>query len=189
LTTDAAAQQEFKSSGGLCPSHTWQLERLSSPRGLCTSYPALVEGLSQRVGALAGLPGAVVSERLAALLSQTATCAACLVRERSEQEGAARVVEGWVTRPRGTGADETPRLCLPHLRLLVAALDEQGAATLIRRQAQRLVEVSEAMQGYRLKFDALRRDLLTLEERTAHRDALVLLVGERNLSVVPTEEI
>jgi len=41
--------------------------------------------------------------------------------------------------------------------------------------------VVEALRGYVLKRDALRRELLTAEEEAAYRRALLLMVGDKNV--------
>ena len=73
-------------------------------------------------------------------------------------------------------------VCLPHLRVaLAAAPDSEVGQFLVQEQVRRLEEISEDMRTYTLKRDALRRGLLNKQEENAWRRALVQLVGERNV--------
>jgi hypothetical protein len=60
--------------------------------------------------------------------------------------------------------------------------DLETARNLVFEQADVLDRISEDMQKYSLKHDAIRRELATDEELTAHLFGLSLLVGYRRLS-------
>jgi hypothetical protein len=182
LTKDPVTQQDFQASSGLCPSHSWLLERISSPRGLCECYPTLLEDLAQRLGRMAG-PHA--SEHLNDLLGSPSHCAACRVKDQVEQQAIAGVCQELAT---DEGADHPIDLCLWHLSAVLRDVSESVATILLRHHAQRLAGVAQAMRGYALKFDARRQDLLTQEELSSHREALELLAGSRNLFFIQTQE-
>lgn len=185
ITVDRAAQQQFMATRGLCPTHTWHLEQLASPRGLADSYPLLLDDAAMRLQSMSGAPTAGIRNAVDALLGSAATCPACLTARRAEQAAAETLVQKL--------AQSTPTLgqqwvCLTHLHLLLTAVDDASAAGLVREQARRLSEVAESMREYVLKMDARRRELITDEEARAYRQGLVLLAGERYLVVTAPEE-
>ena len=188
IGTDPASQRQFLASRGLCATHTWHLERLSSRRGLCASYPSLLDQTADRVRGMFGLSAAGAARRLDALLSGTDTCPACGTRRRVEQKAAERLARE-LRRPEERAAFERSQwLCLPHLRLLLTGVDGDTAEGLLRSCACRLADLSDSMREYTIKHDALRRSLLTDEEIQASRQSLVLLVGERYLFRTEPEE-
>jgi len=185
MTTDPAARNLFLAARGLCPPHTWHLERLSSPQGLSRSYPRLLELTAGRLRAMHGLPAQTAARRLDELLADDRACPACSAVRNAEQMAAERIVRELATEAR---AFEPPSLCLGHLRLVIASVDDGEADRLLRLHSRRLVDLSESMQQYLIKVDARRRDLLTDEEVDAYRRALVHLVGERYLFRTEPEE-
>lgn len=96
ISHDVATQQQFVASQGLCPTHTWHLERLSSPRGLSLGYPPLLDRIEQRVHAIASGPLSGAAGALRDLEADTATCPACLARRKAEQRAAERFVQSTV---------------------------------------------------------------------------------------------
>jgi hypothetical protein len=188
VTVDKATQRQFIASHGLCPTHTWHLERIASPRGLSASYPALLDETAARLQAMIGHPARGVITGIHALRAGTDQCPACLTARKAEGSGVRRVAAR-LGSPRGRAAFEQSQwLCLSHLELLLATVDDDSARDLLRSHARRLVETAESMREYVLKLDARRRNLLTAEEARAYRQALVLLVGERYLVTTLREE-
>jgi hypothetical protein len=181
MFADRETRTSFAASGDLCPSHTWELEELSSPRGLCGAYPPLLERVGRRLQELVGLPPPVISDRVAGMVPQSRACSVCGVRRSAEE----RAVAGAVARlntATGRSTFETSRwLCLLHLRPVVARLDPSTADAVIRREGTRFIEVAEAMEEYGLKLDARRRSLVSDEESRAYREALVLVAAEKRL--------
>jgi GTP-binding protein EngB required for normal cell division len=185
---DRTAQRQFLASHGLCPTHTWHLERISSPRGISLGYPSLLDQMEERVRGMANLPLAGAIQRLEELASHADTCPACGARQRAEQR-AAEHLSGALRTPEGLAAfQQSQWLCLTHLRLLLTGVDDDIAAALFRLQARRLTDLAESMREFVIKQDALRRSLLTEEEVRAYRQALVLLVGEKYLFRTESEE-
>jgi ribosome biogenesis GTPase A len=185
---DPAAQRQFLASRGLCPTHTWHLERISSPRGLSLAYPSLLDQIEERVRGIASLPLAGAIHRLEALASNAGTCPACLARERAEQQTAERLTQALRTPTGHTAFERSQWLCLRHLRLLLTGVDGEIAAMLFRVHARRVADLSESMREFVIKHDARRSALMTEEEVRAYRRALVLLVGEKYLFRTEFEE-
>jgi GTP-binding protein EngB required for normal cell division len=185
---DVATQQAFVATLGLCPTHTWHLERLSSPRGLSLGYPALLDHVERSLRASARGPLDVAVHRLDDLTTARHTCPACVARGRAEQAAAGRFLRGLDTGQGRTTFERSGWVCLRHLRLVLASANEETSAFLLRVEARRAGEISESMREFVIKHDARRRELMTNEERRAWRDALVLLVGERYLFRTEQEE-
>jgi hypothetical protein len=188
IVVDRSTQRQFMASHGLCPTHTWHLERIASPRGLSASYPALLEETAARLQAMTGHPARSVIAGIHELRSSTDQCPACLACRKAERAGLQRLA-GQLQTPEGRATFQHSQwLCLSHLQLLLAAVDDEIVRDLLRTQARRLQELAESMREYVLKLDARRRNLLTAEESRAYQQALVSLVGERYLVVTVPEE-
>lgn len=185
---DAAAQREFLTSRGLCPTHTWHLERLSSPRGLSLGYPSLLDQMENRIKGITNLPATGAVKRIHELAAHTDACPACLARQRAEQRAAERLANALRTPEGRARFEQSQWLCLTHLQLLLTGVDDDLATMLLRVHARRFEEVSESMREFVIKHDARRRSLMTQEEERAYRRALVLLVGEKYLFRTESEE-
>lgn len=76
-------------------------------------------------------------------------------------------------------------VCLRHLhKLICAGIKRDTARLLIGKAAEELKKCAEDMRGYAEKRDALRRDLITGDEKDASLRALVHIVGEKCLSMM-----
>ncbi|HEY6320699.1 MAG TPA: hypothetical protein VJA16_03960, partial [Thermoanaerobaculia bacterium] len=188
IGADPHARRRFVASHGLCPPHTWHLERLSSPQGLCEGYPALLERTAERLRGLASLPAAAAAERLGSLVADSSGCAACLAQRRAAAAAAADLALDLARRSGPAPFAGARWLCLAHLRLLLTGATPEAAAHLLRAHARQLGNLAESMRESALKMDARRRALLSEEEMRAPRQALVLLVGERYLFRTEGEE-
>jgi GTP-binding protein EngB required for normal cell division len=188
IAHDAATQREFLAARGLCPPHTWHLERLASARGVSAGYPPLLDRAADRLGGMQHLPAATISERLGQLVSGADACPACLARRRAEQAAAARLVRRLAVAEDRAAFEESEWLCLPHLRLVMTGVDDDLAAALVRVHARRFGDLAESMREHVVKLDARRRWLISREELAAPRRALVMLVVERYLFRTEHEE-
>ncbi|HUK33048.1 MAG TPA: dynamin family protein, partial [Vicinamibacterales bacterium] len=120
---DGATRNELLASRGLCPTHTWHLERLSSPRGLSLAYPVLLDEIEERVKAIANLPRNATLARVHELTRHAGTCPACLAREKAEQRAAVRLAEALRTVDGRSRFERSQWLCLPHLELVLTGVD------------------------------------------------------------------
>ena len=181
LATDPQTQAEFRNAGGFCPLHAWQLEELSSPRGVCGGYPGLLDSTGARARALASRPPEEASRLVREMVTRPEGCEACRVRGRAEEEAMAALGADLATEA-GRGRYERSRgLCLGHLALLLPKAEPGAVPTLVRHLGRRCEDVSEALRGYALKFDAHRQQVLSGEEQAAYRQAVALVVGERRV--------
>jgi len=183
LSTSEADQARHAEQGGFCGLHTWQYEAISSPQGVCSAYPPVLSSLSRRLRSLAGWASSsnALIERVRDVLPQPKTCRACQLIVAVERNAAKAII----TRIAAGGAAESsrlPPLCLRHLyTVLLAKPGADTARLLIEEQARVLDRLSEDMQRYVLKHDALRRELATELEHRVYEVGLSRLVGLRNI--------
>lgn len=178
LTTGEDALEALRASKGFCAFHTWMLTRYASPRNLSVAYPPLLEDASAALLALVGQGGLIASKRIQEWSGPPHLCPACRVLAEAEREVVGRLRQGVLE----AGLEGAPSLCLRHLADLLPGLDAEQAGPLLRDHAERGIALAEGHRGYAAKFDARHRHLMTDDERTAHRDALVFLTGERDLA-------
>ncbi len=188
LATDTTARLTFAAEHGLCPVHTWQFQEMASPQGISEGYAPLIETLAVELSRLIEHAVEGAAAPLAALLVDTATCAACrLVREIAGEQ-VEQLLAYLATAEGRADYVSSAGLCLPHLQAALAHVEHSVNGTiersmiaefLLRKQVRRLENLADDLHSYTLKRDALRRGLLHQEEADAWRRALVQLVGER----------
>ena len=183
IVIDPAAQTELASRGGLCSFHTWQYEATASPHGIAEGYPPVLEDWASWLRNAASDPVSTpLSTRLKARLPNGDKCAFCEVRERSEREAISSLAER-LAADEPQPLESLSALCLPHLvRLADALRSESLIRDLARRQAALLERLSEDLRRSALKFDGIRRSLLSDEEESASKRALALLAKTRPLA-------
>jgi GTP-binding protein EngB required for normal cell division len=172
-------QRRHAANHGFCSSHTWQYERLASPRGVCSAYPPLLEVIVRELLQVASEP--VTLNMIKAGHASRDHCPACQVQRQTVRTALQRLSESID----GSGGV----VCLPHLRLLLPLVDGNVAHTLLSRHAQVLQQVAEDMQRFVLKQDGLRRDLMSDEERQSHRQGLALIAGDGRLASTSETEV
>ena len=167
--------------GRFCPLHTWQHAQISSARDISLSYAPLLAATARSLRDIATSASAPrsMADRIRDLYPSGAQCPACRraaeVEEKAIEEFRQMSLEGDEKTDAG--------LCVPHLSaVLNREADLQTARNLLFQQADVLDRISEDMQTYSLKHDAVRRELATDEELTAYLCGLSLLVGHRKLS-------
>lgn len=180
LVTDPKIRQEHAETGGFCSLHTWQYESIASPQGICTGYPPLLRLLSLQIIQKAKTlqtAGHLASQ----LLLPGQQCPLCRVSENAHQQA---VVELSSLDQSMWSASRPSALCFPHLRdVALRMADPASASRLLRRAAALLQHVSEDMQRYAMKWDGIKRYLISEEERAAYIRALFLIAGKRSLAM------
>jgi hypothetical protein len=165
-------QSELAERGGLCAFHVWAYESVASPFGTCAGFAEVLDRLAERLLSTAA-SHSVVAEQVCIVCDARATAETAAVRA--------------VTLRLQQNLDDTLRalgdLCIPHLRLLVAAIaDPEIGERLFDREPVLLHRVAEDMRRYALKHEGGRRYLASAEETQAGRRALQLLAGHRSLN-------
>ena len=187
LLTDPDVRRRHAEQGGFCDLHTWQYWGLASPRGTCIAYPPLLEGLSARL-----LDAARSSDDAGKLDGRPPVtghaCALCTVRARAERQA----VEALARRLQADpiyALDRLSAICLPHHRLLLAAIaGGELRQSVLAREAALLNRLAEDMRRFATKFDALRRGLASDEETRAGHAAIAVLAGQRNMRMSGSDE-
>lgn len=160
---------------------SWQFQSIASPQGLSAGLGPLIETVLAGLYRINALPHEESASHVEALLSAPEGCAACRISEEAKRTALAQFLAEIETGEGRRRYERSAGLCLPHLRVALAAHPPQETASyLLRQQARRLEEISEDMHSYVLKRAALRRGLTNSDEEGAWRRALVQLVGERN---------
>lgn len=179
LATSEAEQARHADSSGFCRLHTWQYAHLASPVGISAGNARLTSvlaGALREAGASSRDAGELAGH--VAALALTASCPACAVVARAEQEAGEELAAQAAT---DVGP---PRLCLRHLALVLRSCTSLPAGrAMTGALAAALSRASENMRAYALKREALRRGLITDDEASAYSDALRLLAGQPSLAM------
>ncbi len=182
LAMNEAQQRAHAANGGFCSLHTWEYERIASPHGVCLAYGPLLASVARHLRNIASCGATLRSmrDRIDDLHTSAARCSACQraaeVEKAAIEELRQASASSELCEPPGTG------LCLLHLgAVLGRETDLELARTLIFEQANALDRISEDMQTYALKHDAVRRELATDGERLAYLSGLSLLAGAKKL--------
>jgi GTPase Era involved in 16S rRNA processing len=183
ISASEAAQSSHAAKGGFCALHTWMYCEMTSPQGICRAYPGLLTSLSQRLSKRAQ-PGSGADDleaMLRRILRQAEDCPACSVVAAVEREVAAAMVSRY---SHATIVPvELPVLCLAHLHTALAASPHDDlACALTQRTAQALERSADNMRRYALKHDAIRRDLVSHEERIAYLLGLARVARDKRLA-------
>lgn len=187
LSGDREVQAELAERHGLCGPHTWLFETIAAPKEICTGFAGVAERQAATLRATAqGKPaGALACQAIEAALPNRRSCAACEVGRRAARDA----VDAAATRLRRDMTAALPELsaiCVPHLRLLVAALGDSALVqTVLLRQADLLDRLAEDMRHFVLKRDGLQRHLTTKEEVAAAERALRVLLGHPTAQMGP----
>lgn len=185
LTIDPAVQHEHAERGGFCPLHTWQYENISSPYGVCASYPELTHRIASALQDLAQdilQRNGPTAEKLRDLLSTARTCRVCEVRIAAEKK-AVNEIGVAATHAITSEGEQVAMLCLPHLVMVASGMETgEAAQRLLQSHAVLLERTAEDLQRYAMKYDGLRRNLASQEERQAAQVALLLLAGHRSVN-------
>jgi GTP-binding protein EngB required for normal cell division len=183
LSTSEKDQISHAEQGGFCGLHTWQYEAISSPQGVCSAYPPVLAALGRRLRTLAesaASPGALIDGVLA-LIPNGGGCRACQLIAAVERRAATKLVAG-LTADEEEGSASLPPLCIRHLHSVLRSKPSlEIARRLVEEEARVVDRLSEDMQRYAIKHDALRRELATELEHQVHEIALSRLVGLRNI--------
>lgn len=184
LATRPAEQDVLVEHGGLCRLHSWWYANITSPHGVAVALPPLLEHWSEHLNRLseahdlAPEDAAHAVEQALASVQTCRICQACAEAERAATATLAGQLDVNPARLEGLSA-----ICLVHLPALLRAVQgEEVRRELLRREAGVAQRIAEDMRRYALKFDGLRRTLLSEAEDRSPTRALRLAAGVRNLS-------
>jgi small GTP-binding protein len=184
LTIDPEVQRDHAARGGFCPLHTWQYETIASPQGVCEAYPTITHRIAKELQRASKMSAdtEAMHQAIQRLLPTRTSCPMCEQRTVAEVRGVDEMVK-MVRQWKETDEKHLPVSCLYHLSMVVKSLgDEVPARKLVRSQASLLERTAEDLQRYAIKFEGLRRNLTSAEERQAALLAMVLLAGHRSVT-------
>lgn len=173
LATQEQAQRTYAEALGFCPLHTWQLEAMSSPQGLSQGFPRLMERLSADLTELARSEESR-KDRVLALVQTSKGCRVCRLLRETERAYLSKFA-AFIETPEGPKIyTHSQGLCLRHLGLLIDIIPSKEVVRfLIEHSARMFAQISEDMQNYALKRDALRSHTRNLDEEDAYLRGLV----------------
>jgi hypothetical protein len=184
ITVNPEQQRQLAERGGLCNFHIWLYEQMASPQGTCVGYAGVLDRWASRLSAFAA-PTAETGAARRHLALGMGPCAVCDARTMAEVT-AVNAVAGRLRAIPDQALAALSDICLPHLRLLSAALGEHPvAAKLLARHGAVLQRMADNLRRYALKHDGLRRYLASDEEDKAAERALMVLAGHRTLNTSP----
>jgi len=182
IIVDQTERDALRADGGLCSFHTWQYATMASRHGTCVAFPGVLEQLAESLRAELKVTDGHNLRRMIGQLPAGRTCRLCQVHEAAERTALAGATA--IAR-RLIGHDaNVPAICLPHLGLVVAGLDEGAGRALLARVAASWVRTAEDMRRYALKRDGSRRAFTTQDEIDADLCGLRALAGHRALHFV-----
>ncbi len=176
--SDEKVQDYLAEAGGLCPPHAWQLEDIASCETLCRGLPRLMERLAS------DLEKAGTSGDTGLLSRYGHACPVCLYADQIDRKLVGEMGVWLADAENRSQYQESRSVCLRHLQaLLSAGVTPEIQASLLAATGRYFRRNAIHMQNYVLKNEALRRALLTVDERDAHLRALVHMTGGRLLSM------
>jgi small GTP-binding protein len=180
---DQTERDGLHADGGLCSFHTWQYATMASGHGTCVAFPGVLEQLAESLRAELKITDDHNLRQMIGQLPAGKTCRLCQVHEAAERTALAGTVAA-IARGRIGRDANAPAVCLPHLGLVVAGLDEAAGRALLARVAASWVRTAEDMRRYALKRDGSRRAFTTQDEIDADLCGLRALAGHRALHFV-----
>jgi GTP-binding protein EngB required for normal cell division len=188
LADNQLARERFAALGGLCPRHTWLYASMSRDRDICLALTPLMKRITSHLEEISrGCDEAHRTEEGAAAEdSLGSACVLCALQEQLEST-ALRDLAEQLFRTSDESHENLPGICLPHLRKFrvgsghVAPEGHRRVAVqaLQRKLAAATERLTEDMQRYVLRRDAVRHGLASEEEIQAAKRALGFLAGSR----------
>jgi GTP-binding protein EngB required for normal cell division len=181
ISHNRAEQHRHAMNHGFCSRHTWQYEKLASPRGVCSAYPAVLLAMRDELQTVANSTSKP-TEAIPSILPSADKCIACKLQVEVEEEALHTLSDKLKT-------EESSMLCLRHLSMMLSKVDDEIGRSILKRHAAVMERIAEDMQRFVLKQDGLRRSLMSDDERQACHQGLALLAGDRRLVSSPEFEV
>jgi GTP-binding protein EngB required for normal cell division len=172
---------------GLCPGHLWLYASMGRDRDICLALTPLMKRVTEILAELqrdSRSPSAF--ERL---LERPfgGGCVVCKRQALHESSALKEIGAQFLNNPSPKSAADLPTVCLPHLRKLARRDSstecdpdtDRLLGALVQRLAPAAARLTEDMQRYVLKRDAIRHGLASEEESHAGKRALGFLAGSR----------
>jgi len=174
------AQSEFASELGLCAVHIWQLDEMSSPLGESSGLTHLTKRVAEMLSTAE--PGSIAASCVEEILHTTKSCRVCRMLGAAELSYIARLAEFLVNANAQEIYGRSQGVCLRHLARLLTIMSDELGEFLLAAASRQFEKLSEQMQSYAVKRNAIRRDLINSDEEDAYLRALIHLVGAKDYS-------
>ncbi len=184
FSNNKEVQEKFADELGFCPFHTWQLASLASSLGIASGFPKLLkrfsDELSELVRTLTNLP-----DKVFGLIKDSEGCRVCSLWRDTEAAYIQRLSLFLQESPGRKAYADSQGVCLRHLGLLMETLPSPDCSQFLLPEAARhFDQIVQDLQNYTKKHNALRRDLISQDEKDAYLRALNHIAGHRNGSPI-----
>jgi GTP-binding protein EngB required for normal cell division len=179
LYNDEGQQRAFAENGGFCPFHLWQLQSICSPIGFSAGAAKLVKRISKALE----LPATIedVNQTLRQIRPSMDRCPACISFRQTERQFIGEFITSLSDAKTRRRYARSRGVCLQHLEMALAANpDAATAAQLLATASLGFQRLAEEMEGFALKREASRRDLVSEDEERAHIRAAIHLAGAKH---------
>jgi hypothetical protein len=180
LAYEEKAQSEFASELGFCAVHIWQLDEMSSPLGESSGLTRLLKRVAEILSTTKH--ESIAATRVEEILRTPKDCRVCRMLSAAE----VLYIRELADFLRDANAKQiygcSQGVCLRHLARLLAITPEGDREFLVSAASRQFEKLSEQMQSYAAKRNALRRDLINSDEEDAYLRALIHLVGSKDYS-------
>jgi hypothetical protein len=175
LSSDKEAQRNFATELGFCPRHFWQLHNMSSAWGESVGLAALTEDISRQLAKTEG--DETASFNVQELLRTQDSCRVCVMLKDAEAVYVKRLAtfifdEGGAQCYKRSGG-----ACLRHVARMLSVVSQPLREFLLTATSRRFEQITRQMLNYAAKREALRRDLISVDEQDASLRAVIQLVG------------
>ncbi|HTZ63340.1 MAG TPA: dynamin family protein [Solirubrobacteraceae bacterium] len=172
---------EHAGAGGFCALHTWLYAQSADPVGIALTHAELAQALAAQL--TAARTTQQVAEVLAHYTPTPDRCPVCRALDEAERDAVADVLDALARAEPAEGNEPPVSLCAGHLvSVLAADPPAEQAQSLIATFAGAMRRAAEDMRTFALKRKALRRGLVSNDERTAYLQTVLRVAGHRELA-------
>jgi GTPase Era involved in 16S rRNA processing len=180
LYNDEREQESLAESGGFCQFHIWQLEAISSPVDFSVGCAKLVKRISGLLEQTTTSPERA-KETLKQLLLEPKRCQVCTLLREAEQERIKTLSTSLLEAETKKLYTRSQGVCLRHLEMLVEESSNEETTIFLLQTASTVFRlISEDMESFALKREAIRRYLASEDEEDAYLRAVIHLAGAKH---------
>jgi len=180
LAYEEKAQSEFASELGFCAVHAWQLDEMSSPLGESSGLTRLIKRVSEILSNPEQYSAA--AQHVEGILRTSKSCRVCRMLSAAEVSYIGGLAEFLGNANAKQIYGRSQGVCVRHLARLLSITSDEVREFLLTAASRQLEKLSEQMQSYAVKRNAIRRDLISSDEEDAYLRGLIHLVGAKDYS-------
>jgi hypothetical protein len=180
LAYDENAQSGFAAELGFCAVHIWQLDEMSSPLGESSGLTRLIRRVAEVLST--SEHGSTAASRVEEMLHTPKSCRVCRMLSAAESSCIGGLAEFLVNPGAKQVYEGSQGVCVRHLARLLSITSYEVREFLLTAASRQFEKLSEQMQSYVVKRNALRSDLINNDEEDAYLRALIHFVGAKDYS-------